>query len=50
MTILPMPNNDYLGSMISLYFLVILACPFTFRGCIHYFAPDGALELLPVYQ
>ena len=40
-TILPKPNNNYLGSRFSLYFLAFLACMFTFRGCVHYFAPDG---------
>ena len=40
-TILPQPNNNYSGSKISLYYLVLLACMFTFRGCVHYFAPDG---------
>ena len=40
-TILPQPNNNYLGSKFSLYFLAFLACMFTFRGCVHYFAPDG---------
>jgi hypothetical protein len=39
-TILPQPNNSYSGSKISLYYLVLLACMFTFRGCVHYFAPD----------
>ena len=45
-TILPQPNNNYLGSKISLYFLVILACMFTFRGCVHYFAPDGGSGII----
>ena len=40
-TVLPQPNNNYSGSKISLYYLVLLACIFTFRGCVHYFAPDG---------
>ena len=45
-TILLQPNNNYLGSKISLYFLVILACMFTFRGCVHYFAPDGGSGII----
>ena len=40
-TVLPQPNNNYSGSKISLYYLMLLACIFTFRGCVHYFAPDG---------
>ena len=39
--VLPQPNNSYSGSKISLYYLVLLACMFTFRGCVHYFAQDG---------
>ena len=46
MTILPNPNNNYLGSKISLYYLVVLACMFTFRGCVHYFAPDGGSGII----
>ena len=40
-TVLPQPNNSYSGSKVSLYYLVLLSCMFTFRGCVHYFAPDG---------
>ena len=45
-TILPQPNNNYSGSKISLYYLVLLACMFTFRGCVHYFAPDGGSGII----
>ena len=45
-TVLPQPNNSYLGSKISLYYLVLLACMFTFRGCVHYFAPDGGSGMI----
>ena len=45
-TVLPQPNNNYLGSKISLYYLVLLACMFTFRGCVHYFAPDGGSGMI----
>jgi len=40
-TILPPVRNQYSGSKLSLYFLVLIGCIFTFRGCVHYFAPDG---------
>ena len=45
-TVLPQPNNNYLGSKISLYYLVLLACMFTFRGCVHYFPPDGGSGMI----
>ena len=45
-TVLHQPNNNYLGSKISLYYLVLLACMFTFRGCVHYFAPDGGSGMI----
>jgi membrane-associated phospholipid phosphatase len=40
-SILPPKRNDYAGSGLAYYFLVLLGCIFTFRGCVHYFAPDG---------
>ena len=40
-TILPPKRNDYSGSKFALYFLVFTALIYTFRGCVHYFAPDG---------
>ena len=45
-TILPKPNNAYLGSKISLYYLVLLSCMFTFRGVVHYFIPDGGSGII----
>lgn len=45
-TILPKPNNAYLGSKISLYYLVLLSCMFTFRGVVHYFVPDGGSGII----
>ncbi len=45
-TVLPQPSNSYLGSKISLYYLILLACMFTFRGLVHYFAPDGGSGII----
>ena len=45
-TILPKPNNSYSGSKISLYYLVLLSCMFTFRGVVHYFLPDGGSGII----
>jgi len=45
-TILPQPNNSYSGSKISLYYLVLLSCMFTFRGVVHYFVPDGGSGII----
>ena len=45
-TILPQPNNNYSGSKISLYYLVLLSCMFTFRGVVHYFVPDGGSGII----
>ena len=44
--ILPQPNNSYSGSKISLYYLVLLSCMFTFRGVVHYFVPDGGSGII----
>ena len=46
MSLLPQPDNNYVGSSLSLSFLVLLACMFTFRGCVHYFAPDGGSGMI----
>ena len=46
MKILPQPNNNYFGSKFSLIYLIILACMFTFRGFVHYFAPDGGIGII----
>ena len=46
MSLLPHPDNNYVGSSLSLSFLVLLACMFTFRGCVHYFAPDGGSGMI----
>ena len=45
-TVLPQPNNSYSGSKVSLYYLVLLSCMFTFRGVVHYFAPDGGSGII----
>jgi hypothetical protein len=45
-TILPPARNDYAGSKLALYFLILLGCMFTFRGCVHYFAPDGGSGII----
>jgi hypothetical protein len=39
--VLPAKRNEYGGSKLAFYFLILLGCMFTFRGCVHYFAPDG---------
>ncbi|MBW2244588.1 MAG: hypothetical protein JRH01_21595 [Deltaproteobacteria bacterium] len=44
--ILPPRRNDYWGHASALYFLILLACMFTFRGCVHYFAPDGGSGII----
>jgi hypothetical protein len=43
---LPPKRNEYSGSKLALYFLVVLGCMFTFRGCVHYFAPDGGSGII----
>ena len=40
-TILPPKRNDYAGHRFAFYYLVVVALRNTFRGCVHYFAPDG---------
>lgn len=45
-TILPPRNNRYEGSKVALYYLVLLGCMFTFRGSVHYFAPDGGSGII----
>jgi hypothetical protein len=45
-TILPPTRNRYEGNRFALYFLVLLGCMFTFRGCVHYFAPDGGSGII----
>ena len=45
-TILPPARNEYGGSRLSFYFLILLGCMFTFRGCVHYFAPDGGSGII----
>ena len=45
-TVLPQPNNIYSGSKVSLYYLVLLSCMFTFRGVVHYFVPDGGSGII----
>ena len=40
-TLLPEVQNNYSGSKISLYFLIIWASIGLVRGAIHIFAPDG---------
>jgi hypothetical protein len=45
-TILPPTRNEYGGSKLSFYFLIVIGCMFTFRGCVHYFAPDGGSGII----
>lgn len=45
-SILPPKRNDYAGSNLAHYFLILLGCVFTFRGCVHYFAPDGGSGII----
>ncbi len=44
--ILPPKRNDYEGHPLARYFLIALGCIFTFRGCVHYFAPDGGSGII----
>jgi hypothetical protein len=44
--VLPPKRNQYVGSKLALYFLIVLGCMFTFRGCVHYFAPDGGSGII----
>ncbi|MFQ5745471.1 MAG: hypothetical protein ACE5HV_18105 [Acidobacteriota bacterium] len=43
---LPDKRNEYAGSELSLYALVLLGCMFSFRGSVHYFAPDGGSGII----
>ena len=45
-TILPPARNEYEGSKLAFYFLILIGCIFTFRGCVHYFAPDGGSGII----
>ena len=45
-TILPPKRNDYAGNQLAFYYLILLGCIFTFRGCVHYFAPDGGSGII----
>jgi hypothetical protein len=40
-SLLPPRNNDYRGHPLAFYFMVLIALRNTFRGSVHYFAPDG---------
>lgn len=44
--ILPPARNEYAGSKLSLFFLILIGCMFTFRGSVHYFAPDGGSGII----
>ena len=44
--VLPPKRNDYEGHPLAFYFLIALGCIFTFRGCVHYFAPDGGSGII----
>ena len=45
-TLLPEKQNNYTGSKISLYFLIIWAWSVIVGGAIHIFAPDGGAGLI----
>lgn len=45
-TLLPPRRNDYRGHPLARGYLTALACMFTFRGCVHYFAPDGGSGII----
>jgi hypothetical protein len=45
-TILPVKRNDYVGNSFALYFLILIALRNTFRGGVHYFAPDGGSGII----
>ena len=45
-TILPAKRNDYVGHPFALYFLILIALRNTFRGCVHYFSPDGGSGII----
>jgi membrane-associated phospholipid phosphatase len=45
-SILPPKRNDYAGSNLAYYFLILLGCMFTFRGCVHYFSADGGSGII----
>jgi hypothetical protein len=44
--ILPPARNQYEGHPSAFYFLILQACMFTFRGSVHYFAPDGGTGII----
>lgn len=45
-TLLPEKQNNYSGSKISLYFLILWASIGIVRGAIHVFAPDGGAGII----
>ncbi|MBW2414433.1 MAG: hypothetical protein JRG76_07965 [Deltaproteobacteria bacterium] len=45
-SVLPPKRNEYAGSSFAFYFLILLGCMFTFRGTVHYFAPDGGSGII----
>ncbi len=44
--VLPPKRNQYRGSQLAFYFLILLGCMFSFRGSVHYFAPDGGSGII----
>lgn len=44
--IFPPKQNNYEGAKISYYFLIFLGLMNTFRGLVHYFAPDGGSGII----
>jgi hypothetical protein len=44
--VVPPKRNEYGGSRLAFYFLILLGSIFTFRGCVHYFAPDGGSGII----
>ena len=44
--ILPAKRNDYDGHPLAFYFLVLIGFRNVFRGCVHYFAPDGGAGII----
>ncbi len=45
-TILPPKRNDYAGHKFAFYFVILIGFINTFRGCVHYFAPDGGSGMI----
>jgi len=39
-------DNEYKGSKVPLYVLIVITCVFTFRSLVHFLAPDSGVQMI----